>query len=310
MRIANILNHEHFADRFGLFADPAGVPAGGGTPPPEKKPETKFELPTELQGKGPEDVARYYSDRYKDYDDYKTRASSWDKIKKKPEEVEADLTLTEKIRERLGRGEEIYVKDGQIFSRPPQVAGKQPTEQERRKEPSADAGNDDWLNDWETSDARDQARRMSTYVTKTMNGVIEAKEGEFRKLFDQAQSVTFRQLDAVLNLIVQAQEHPELKVKDVMVRAAKIAQENPNVDPMKAAIDEFLTPASIETRAQALAAEQIAKDRAEVERKNAERRLAPGSSGSPIMDRLREGGDKKKGAADVIGELRNRGLLQ
>ncbi len=297
---------------------PPGLPGGDPNPNPNPSPTPTptpapaggapaFTMPTELAGKKPEEVARYYSDRYKDYDDVKTRAETWKDFKEKPEDVRNNLETWNRVTAALRQGKQIRVENGQIMAVDPATA--KPGATAPAKDPAATGDPEDWLNGYEMLEPKDQARRQSGFVLRTANEVIAAKEKEFRDATGAFQAQIYRQIDGVLNMIATIQEHPELKIKDILTRGAEIAQKNPGVDPIAGAIEALLQPALIESRATEMAARKLADERAKAERDRAAGAIPNGSSGSTFMDHLRA----KQGPVthgDILANLRKENLIQ
>jgi len=283
-----------------------GTPGTQQPPAPAAAPQAApSALPAELQGKSVEDVARYYSDRYKDYDDLRARASAWDEVKYKPDEAKTSLELYDRITGALRTGNRLYLDaNGQIMSEPVAAAAA-------RKEASAAPSDPaDWLNDWELKDPRDQARRLEARALERFNEVISAKEKQYGETINSQASQVMSMLDAALNLVAECQEHPELKIREVLKRGAELRAKNPNVDGIRAAIDSFLAPGEIERRANERAAILMAEERAKAEKERAERQLNPGGSGGRPLEAVLRGDGKRISADEVISKLRQDNLLQ
>src|SRR5438876_10641443 len=86
----------------------------------------KFVVPDEYKDKPAADVAKYYDEhygeRYKDYDDLKTRAAdaeNWGKLGKR-EEIEGRLKIYDNVAQALRAGKVIVADDkGTLYARDP-----------------------------------------------------------------------------------------------------------------------------------------------------------------------------------------------
>lgn len=287
------------AEETKVDVNPAATPPAAATP-------AASGLPPELAGKSVEDVARYYTDRYKDYDDVRARASAWDEVKYKPEEAKTSLDLYDRITNALRTGNRLYLDaNGQIMSEPVAAAAQR---KEAAVTPSDPA---DWLNDWELKDPRDQARRLEARAIERFNEVIAAKEKQYGDTINGQASQLMSMLDAALNLVAECQEHPELKIREVLKRGAELRTKNPGIDGIRAAIDSFLAPGEIERQAKERAAAIIAEQRAKEEKERAERQLSPGNGGGrSMLEAALRGNGERISADSVISNLRQKGLLQ
>lgn len=298
------------ADPVKTEANPNSAPATA-TPSPATNPASAgdtFALPQELAGKSVEEVGRYYAERYKDYDDLKTRAGAWDGIDRKPEDVKSSLDLYEKITGALRSGKALRLDDkGQILADAIQRAAVAQQDAQRGT-PAAD-DNGDWLENWELVDPRDQARRLETRWNQSFDKRIEAKEKQYGELIENRVGQAFKMLDTALNLIAECQEHPELRIRDVLKRAADVGVKNPGIDPIRAAIDEVLSPGMIEAKAKERAAAIVAEERAKAEKERAEKNLASGTARSGLMNFMRNGNERVT-RDEIIANLRRNGLTE
>lgn len=281
----------------------------------EKTPETKpaFELPADLKGKSAEEVAQHYAsqlDRYKDYDDLKTKASQaeqWSQFGDR-EQVASRLSTFDRVAKALQEGKVVINRNGTLYAEDP--ANLTPAERRQVQQQGADAGTGaaDWLEGYDELPPTQQATRMEKRFRSMLEEVVAGKEKQYGQVIDGARGESSRQVNTLLSILSQMQEHPELKLKDVLVKMASYAEKGA-ADPLKAAFDEFLTPAQIEAKAQARAAEIIAAERLKVEKERAEKLL--NNSGSPLQNFMR---NAKNGAKmsnnDIIANLREKGLLQ
>jgi len=294
------------AKRLFLLAHP---PSGGVDP--DKKPDPPaFKLPDELAGKPPEEVARYYTDKYKDYDDIKTRAGeaeSWSKFGKR-EEVEQRMKTFENVTAALKQGKVIVADEkGMLYAR--DIKDLTPAEKKQVREQGADAGTgaSDWLDGYDDLAPREQASRMEKRVRGIIDEIVAAKEKTYGEAIQGAQGTSTNMINTVLEIQAALQENPSLKLRDILPKMATYAAQGHN-NPLKAALDEFLAPAQIEVKAEKRAAEIIADHKLKAEKEKAEKILP---TGSPLA-RMMRGGKRDSGRVttdQIISGLREKGLL-
>ena len=243
----------------GTPAAGSGAPAGGGAP---AQGASKFTLPAELAGKSAEEVAQYYGDRYKDYDEVKGRADrygEYEKLNLKPDQIGNVQKWVTDVLAGLQGGKRaaldprtnqiVFIDDkGQQTQAPAQAA-------------------EDWLNDFELLDPRQQAERQAKHV---WDGMLAPRVQELVTKYDTDIANAVRGMDAKFNTFMDAlelwQANPDLKIRDVLARANDMMRQNPT-DLLRNAADAILSPKQqelkIKEEAAKLAAEMQAKWEAE-----------------------------------------------
>jgi len=232
-------------------APASGAPAGGGGA------ASGFQLPSELHGKSPEEIGQYYSDRYKDYDDVKSRAeklSGYEGLNLQPDNIKNLQKWTSDLLAGLNSGKRAVLQNNQIVfvdDKTGQVA--QP------------AANEDWLADWELADPRQQAERQAKHV---WDGMLAPKVNELVQKYDGEIRNAVTQLDVKFNAFMDAlevwQANPDLKIRDVLARANEMSKSNPT-DLIRSAADAMLSPKQQEATIKAEVAKQVAEYQAKWE---------------------------------------------
>lgn len=274
-------------------------------------PESSFALPDELKGKGAEDIARYYTERYKDYDDLKGKAAqvdSWSKFGK-PEEVESRLSTFDKVAGALRQGKVIVADgSGQLYAK--DVSDLTPAERRQaQSQTPATSDSGDWTDGYDLLAPTDQGRRLEKHMQSVFNSIIEAKAREYGEQIAQFQQGQWRQMDTLLNMLAQIQDHPELKIRDVLRVAGELGSKGA-ADPMKAAFDQFLTPAQVKAQAEKMAAEIIAEKEAKAQKERAERTLNGGNANGNPLQRMFGNRNERMTNDKILANLRDKGLLQ
>lgn len=279
----------------------------------EQKPNQPpaFELPAELKDKGPEDVARYYSDRYKDYDTLKSQAAEaaeWSKFGKR-DELQNEITTYSKIKDALRQGKVIVTDDkGMLYARDPQDLTPAQRQQAAQNPMNQQAQGGDIDDDaFDEMTPRQQRAYYRKLMKQQLDETVAAKEREWGAVIQNTSGGASQMVNTVLEIQAALQENPSIKLRDILPKMATYAAQGaPN--PLKAALDDFLGPAQIEQKAEARAAEIIAQRKLEDEKKKAEKQIL---SGSPLANMMR-GGKKNTGRvtnAEIIAGLSEKGLL-
>ena len=239
-------------------APASGTPAAGGVPAGGGAPASKFTLPTELAGKSAEEVAQYYSDRYKDYDDVKGRADrygEYEKLNLKPDQIGNVQKWVTDVLAGLQGG-----KRAVLDSRTNQIVFIDDRGQQTQAPAQAA---EDWLNDWELADPRQQAERQAKHVWE---GMLAPRVQELVTKYDSDIANAVRGMDAKFNTFMDAlelwQSNPDLKIRDVLARANEMMRSNPT-DLLRSAADAILSPKQQEQKIK----EEAAKLNAEFEAK-------------------------------------------
>ena len=275
----------------------------------------KFVLPDDIKA-DPEKVSQYYDtnygERYKDYDTPKTRAGEadeWGKLGKR-EDIETERQTLSRMTDALRQGKVIVTDaQGRIFAKDPSEL----TPAERRQaaaDPVNQGGgaSDDWLPDnFDELTPRQQAAAQRKAFQQMLAQTVTEKEKQYGTAIEGITSQTNREVNTVLQIQAALQEHPTLKLKEVLTKMAEYAtKQHPN--PLQAALDEFTRPAEIEALAQKRAAELIAEGKLKDEKAKSEKVL---SNGSPLAQMMR---NRKPQAGKVTNDqisdmLRDKGLL-
>src|ERR1700677_2624906 len=275
--------------------------------------DDKFVIPDEIASK-PEEVSKYYGehygDRYKDYDDLKTRAGEVDEWRKlgKREELQTQSQTFSNITNALKQGKVIVADDkGQLYARDPKDLT--PTERQQVVQNPAGGNADEWLPDnFDELTPRQQAAAQRKAFKDMLDQTVTAKTNEFGEVLRGSQGQSTTMIDTVLKIQSAIQDHPEIKFKDLLNLMAVHAS-NGASNPLQAAWDEKLGPAEIERKAQTRAAEIIAESKLKADKEKSERIL---NTGSPLQNMMR-GGKKATGRvtnAEIISGLQDKGLLQ
>ena len=268
-------------------------------------------MPAELKDKPAEEVAKYYSDKYKDFDKYKTDAEEWGKLGKR-DEVASSRDSYSKIQQALASGKVIITRpDGQIYAVDPSTltpAERREANQNPVNQPQQPVNPDDIDDDaWDELPPRKQRALMKAWTKHELDSTVAAKEKQWGETISNAAGISTRQIDTVLQIQAALQDNPEIKLKDMLTRMATLAAQGA-ANPMQAALDEIRMPAAIEKRAEARAAEIIAERQLKADKDKAEKVLA---TGSPLA-RVMRGGKQPSGKVtneQIIAGLRDKGML-
>lgn len=252
--------------------------------------DDKFVIPDDIKDK-PEEVTKYYGEhygeRYKDYDALKTRAAEaeeWGKLGKR-EEVQTERQTLSRINDALRSGKVIVTdKEGRIFAKDPSeltTAEKRQVQQQQQDDYSI--GDDGLPDNFDDLTPRQQAAAIRKANRRDLDETVAAKEKQYGETIQGLQGSSQREVNTILEIQAALQDHPSIKVKDLLTKMATLAATG-TANPLKAALDEITGPARIEELAKTRAAEIIAEEKLKTEKARSEKVL---TTGSPIQQMIR-----------------------
>lgn len=253
--------------------NPAGAAPAAATPPAASQP-SQFSLPTELQGRSAEDVARYYSDRYKDYDSIKERADKYggyEETKLSPEHVKNLNKWATDLLAGLSSGKRAYLKDNQVVFL--DEAGQPSAQPPATQQP-------EWTADWELLDLNQQRDRMAGHI---WNDQLTPKITELVKKYDEEIRSAVNNINSMFGTFMDAHEvwqaNPSLNLRDLLSRANNMSRSNP-AEWIRDAAREMMSPKEQEQKVNELAAAKFAEMQAKWEAEHQAPALGAPTGGS------------------------------
>lgn len=271
---------------------PAPAPAGTAQASPSR-------LPAELAGKSVDEVAAYYSDRYKDYDDIKgkyEKVSKYESLGLPPDDAKQTIEFAANLVREMQSGRRLAwdAQNGRIVYADGPQAGQaaQPQDAQAQTQNPFD-------DNYALLPPQEQAQRMSEYVLNQrmmpqINKLVEGYNRDVKNQFDQINRMVAQQMETLFTAFELAQNNPgKIKPRDLLQRATELAQ---NKDYLAMAANQMLSPAQ--------QAEEIER---QVAARLAEEEAKRNQNGSPMLSPIGYSSHTRmgQGKPSSMGELRH-----
>ena len=244
--------------------------------------DDKFVIPDDIKA-DPAKVTEYYDknygERYKDYDTLKTRAADadeWGKLGKR-EDIATQTQTYAKVQEALRQGKVIVTDNqGRIFAKDPAELTTAERRQVQQNRGGGDGGGGEFTeiedDAFDELTPRQQRAYYKKMVAADLARTVAEKEKQYGETITGVQNNSTQMVNTLLEIQSALQDHPSLKLKDVLAKMAEHAAKGDR-NPLKTALDEYTRPAMIQEEAKKIAAQMVAEDKLKAEKVRAEKVL-------------------------------------